>query len=211
MSGEITSLESRLRHLRCSLVHVDATLRLFAPDADPEEIRAKKPYRRTKLFGAGKLNRLILGALRRGERPMTTAEVVDSIVAELGYGEDAAAGMRNRVRASLQYLWRMSGTVVRQGSGRARRWGWRKGLDQTNQMNLIPTTGVHQRQAARDLEMIALLRAKIANWLGLNSRPTIKHSTKIVNETARERERLSRIVKDTNSLVEESRRALEQV
>ncbi len=69
LSG-ITSLESRLRHLRCSLVHVDATLRLFAPDADPEEIRAKKPYRRTKLFGAGKLNRLILGALRRVARQL---------------------------------------------------------------------------------------------------------------------------------------------
>ncbi len=115
LSGEITSLESRLRHLRCSLVHVDATLRMFAPDADPEEIRAKKPYRRTKLFGAGKLNRLILGALRRGERPMTTAEVVDSIVAELGYGEDAKAGMRNRVRANLQYLSRVRGRVVKVG------------------------------------------------------------------------------------------------
>jgi len=86
---------------------VDATLRLFAPDADPEEIRAKKPYRRTKLFGAGKLNRLILGALRRGEQPMTTAEVVGLIVADLGYGEDAKAGMRNRVRANLQYLSRV--------------------------------------------------------------------------------------------------------
>ncbi len=123
LSGEITSLESRLRHLRCSLVHVDATLRLFAPDADPEEIRAKKPYRRTKLFGAGKLNRLILGALRRGARPMTTAEVVDSIIAELGYGEDAKAGMRNRVRANLQYLSRVRGSVVKAGERAGATWG----------------------------------------------------------------------------------------
>jgi len=90
--------------------------------ADPEEIRAKKPYRRTKLFGAGKLNRLILGALRRGERPMTTAEVVDSIVAELGYGEDAKAGMRNRVRANLQYLSRVRGSVVKTGERAGATW-----------------------------------------------------------------------------------------
>ena len=32
MSGEITSIERRLRDLRASLVHVDATLRLFDPD-----------------------------------------------------------------------------------------------------------------------------------------------------------------------------------
>lgn len=89
----------------------------------PEEIRAKKPYRRTKLFGAGKLNRLILGALRRGERPMTTAEVVDSIVADLGYGEDAKAGMRNRVRANLQYLSRVRGSVTKMGERAGAKWG----------------------------------------------------------------------------------------
>ncbi|HZY23633.1 MAG TPA: hypothetical protein VFE80_14685, partial [Beijerinckiaceae bacterium] len=104
MSGEITSIERRLRDLRASLVHVDATLRLFDPDAEPTKIPGKRPYKRVKLFGAGKLNRLILGALRRGERAMTTAEVVASIVAELGYGPEAAKGMTNRVRANLRYL-----------------------------------------------------------------------------------------------------------
>jgi len=42
LSG-ITSLESRLRHLRCSLVHVDATLRLFAPDADRRRSGRRNP------------------------------------------------------------------------------------------------------------------------------------------------------------------------
>ncbi len=41
--------------------------------------------------------------------------MLDSIVAELGYGEDAKAGMRNRVRANLQYLSRVRGSVVKTG------------------------------------------------------------------------------------------------
>ena len=38
-------------------------------------IKAKRPYKRVKLFSAGQLGRLILGTLRKGARPMTTAEV----------------------------------------------------------------------------------------------------------------------------------------
>jgi hypothetical protein len=41
MAGEITSLQKRLRQLRESLVHVDATIRLFDPDGDPTKIPGK--------------------------------------------------------------------------------------------------------------------------------------------------------------------------
>jgi hypothetical protein len=122
MAGEIASLQKRLRQLQENMVHVDATLRLFDPDSDPTKRPGKRPYKRVKLFGAGKLNRLILGALRRGERPMTTGEVVASIVAELGYGPDAAKGMTNRVRANLQYLVRHRGLVSKEGERQSARW-----------------------------------------------------------------------------------------
>lgn len=122
MAGEITSLQKRLRQLRESLVHVDATIRLFDPDGDPTKIRGKRPYKRVKLFGAGKLNRLILAALRRGERPMITAEVVAAIVDELGYGPEAAKRMTNRVRANLQYLVRRRGFVTKEGERHGARW-----------------------------------------------------------------------------------------
>jgi hypothetical protein len=54
--------------------------------------------------------------LRHGKavaRASMTREIVASIVAEVGYGPDAAMGMRNSVRANLQYLVKQSGTVVR--------------------------------------------------------------------------------------------------
>lgn len=46
---------------------------------------------------------------------MTTAEVVASIVAELGYGPKAAKGMTNRVRANLRYLDTTRGLVTKEG------------------------------------------------------------------------------------------------
>jgi hypothetical protein len=122
IAGEITALDKRLAHLRDMLVHIDATLRLFDPDADPSRIAPKRPYRRVKLFGSGKLNRLVLSALRDGARPMTTGEVIAAIVAELGYGPDAAKAMSHRVRANLLYLSKGRGLVVKEGERQSARW-----------------------------------------------------------------------------------------
>lgn len=74
------------------------------------------------LFGAGKVNRFILDALRTVGQPVTTAEVVSALVAELGFGEDAAKGMRNRVRANLLYLSKARGLVVKVGERGAATW-----------------------------------------------------------------------------------------
>lgn len=121
LAGEITTTERHLRHLRETIVHVDATLRLFDPNGDPLKITGKRPYKRVKLFGSGKLNWLILEAMRKGDRPMSTAEVVASIVADLGYGDDAAKGMTNRVRANLTYLAK-AGRLMKEGERLKAAW-----------------------------------------------------------------------------------------
>ena len=122
IGGEITLTERKLRYLRESLKHIDGTLRLFDPDADPKDIAAKRPYKRVKLFGKGKLNNLILDALRVGARPMSLAEIVGAIIATLGYGEDASKGMTARVRANLLYLTAVRGLTVKTGDRVTARW-----------------------------------------------------------------------------------------
>lgn len=121
LAGEITTTERHLRHLRETIVHVDATLRLFDPNGDPLKIVGKRPYKRVKLFGAGKLNWLVLEAMRKGDRPMTTAEIIAAIVADLGYGDDAAKGMRNRVRGNLTYLAK-AGRIAKTGDRATTNW-----------------------------------------------------------------------------------------
>jgi hypothetical protein len=92
IDGEMRECERRLRYFRETLGHLDATLALFDPEGNPKAIRAKRPYKRVKLFGAGKLSRLILDALRKAERPLSAPEVTAAVVAELDYGPEAAPG-----------------------------------------------------------------------------------------------------------------------
>ncbi len=122
IGGEMRECERRLRYLRETLGHLDATLALFDPEGNPKAIRAKRPYKRVKLFGAGKLSRLILDALRKAERPLTTSEVIEAIVAELGYGDEAAKGMAGRVRAALRYLLAFKQSVIKEGERETARW-----------------------------------------------------------------------------------------
>jgi hypothetical protein len=122
LDGEIKECERKLRYLRAAIGHVDATLSLFDPNGNPKEIAAKRPYKRVKLFASGKLGRLVLDALRRGGRPMTTREIVASIVEKVGYGPDAAKGMSHRVRANLLYQTKIVGRVVKEGERETARW-----------------------------------------------------------------------------------------
>ena len=122
IDGELRQCERRLRHLREMLGHLDATLSLFDPDGNPKAIKANRPYKRVKLFGSGQLGRLILDALRKGARPMTTAEVIEAVVAGLGYDGDAAIGMKARVRGSLRYMEKVSRLVIKEGEHGAARW-----------------------------------------------------------------------------------------
>ena len=122
IDGEMRECERRLRYLREMIGHLDATLALFDPDGNPKAIKAKRPYKRVKLFGAGKLNRLILDALRKAERPLTTLEIVAAVVAELGFGVDAEKGMKSRVRSSLLYLSKVRGSVIKEGERETAVW-----------------------------------------------------------------------------------------
>ena len=122
IDGEMRECERRLRYLRETLGHLDATLALFDPEGNPKAIRAKRPYKRVKLFGSGKLSRLILDALRRAERPLATSEVIEAVVSELGYGDEAAKGMQDRVRAALRYLLAFKQSVVKEGERETARW-----------------------------------------------------------------------------------------
>ncbi len=121
IDGEMRECERKLRYLREALTHLDATLALFDPDGNPKAIRAKRPYKRVKLFGAGKLSRLILDALRTAERPLSAPEVTAAVVAELDYGPEASAGMATRVRATLSYLAKRGG-LVKEGQHRTALW-----------------------------------------------------------------------------------------
>jgi hypothetical protein len=121
IASEIVQTERHLRHLKESLVHVDACLLLLDPGANPEAIPTKRPVKRVKLFRQGELGRMILGVLRDGQGELSTAEIVTGVLAAGEHGEDARPAMAPRVRGNLAYLGRR-GLVLKSGNGKATRW-----------------------------------------------------------------------------------------
>ena len=108
-----------------AIVHFDASLALLDPTSNPVSVRPKRLYRRVKLFGGRKLTGLILDALRRAERPLTTQEVV----AAIADGNANAPNAREQIRMALRYLAKR-GAVAKEGERQTElglRYGTRPG------------------------------------------------------------------------------------
>lgn len=122
IASEIVELERKLRHLRESLVHVDATILLLNPDANPEAIRTKRPVRNVKLFRQGELGRMIVDALRRaGGGPLSTRDIATAVMDAGGHDESARRALGPRVRGNLSYLHREK-KVEKIGAGKVAAW-----------------------------------------------------------------------------------------
>jgi len=123
IASEIVQTERHLRHLRESLVHVDATLLLLDPEVKPETIPNKRLHpKRVKLFRQGELGRMIFDALRHGNQDgMSTQEIVTALLEAGGHDDTARGAVSGRVRGNLAYMERRE-KVVKVGSGRGAVW-----------------------------------------------------------------------------------------
>jgi hypothetical protein len=124
ISGEIVAAERRINDLRASLVHVDATLKLFAGrDINPEAILSRLPKAKPLLaqpMSRGDLTKAILDAVRRAGDSVTTNEVTEAVAVALDIAANDADRMRRlreRVESTL-YRQRNRGilTTVKDGS-----------------------------------------------------------------------------------------------
>jgi len=86
LAGIIAELERQLAQHRADLTHIDAALRLFGSPIDPESIRPKRRYRRTRYFGRNELSRLRLDVLREATgEPMLTDEIAGLVMIKKGF------------------------------------------------------------------------------------------------------------------------------
>lgn len=126
VSGIIADLEERTRQARADLVHIDATLRLFDPDTDPDQIAAKKPARRQRWFGNGEISRRIREALRDATEPVAAEAIVRAAMADKGLDPEDKAIRQELNRSFLWALHRLhvTGEVQKVGHGLGARWGF---------------------------------------------------------------------------------------
>ena len=67
---------------------------------------------------------MILKVLREANGPVSTADIVDGVLAAGGHGEGARPTMAPRVRGNLAYQERRE-TVFKSGNGKTVRWSLR--------------------------------------------------------------------------------------
>lgn len=84
MTGEIARCHARLQQLSDDLEHLDATLRLFAPDFVAESILPKVFTPPKSWSKRGEMSRAVLSILRVAKGPLSTREIAAMVVAQRG-------------------------------------------------------------------------------------------------------------------------------
>ena len=87
LAGMVNRLEQQLVQHRASLMHLDATMRLFDPDIRPEEIRPRQLRAHNDWFRPGECLRLIYDVLRDAAQPVTTRDLAGRIIAAKGIAD----------------------------------------------------------------------------------------------------------------------------
>ncbi|HME22828.1 MAG TPA: hypothetical protein VKI44_16080 [Acetobacteraceae bacterium] len=84
IAGMIARTQQQLGQFRADLVHLDATIRLFAPAMEPETIPAKRIRQSDPWFERGELSRRVLNALRRASVPIRAPDLVRAVMIDNG-------------------------------------------------------------------------------------------------------------------------------
>lgn len=83
LAGQIEDTQTRLRMLIIDLDNIDATIRIFDPDIDLAEIKAKPLPPRNHAF-KGEVSRIVFQVLRHAKAPMTAQEIAQHVMAGRG-------------------------------------------------------------------------------------------------------------------------------
>jgi hypothetical protein len=124
VAGRIDALERDLAQQRANLIHLDSVLRLFQPRRDPTEIRPKRSVHRNRYFATGELARLCREAFRDAPGPLTTADIVASVIAAKGFDagdRTLQTAIGELVKVTLAPMARR-GIVEKIGQRRDARW-----------------------------------------------------------------------------------------
>ena len=117
LAGLIDAKRGELNAILRDLDHIDAVIKLFAPEKVPELLPVKRRAS-DRTFARHELTRRIFNILREAERPMTAREITDRIIEDKGTDEPAAQLKARVVRA----LKRQEKVLKSRIEGRERVW-----------------------------------------------------------------------------------------
>jgi len=121
----ITEMERETETVRANLVHLDAVIRLFAPNVSPEQIppQTRRP-RQLAYFAHGEITRRALDMLRAGGT-VKAVDIAKQAMTDKGFSFEGDRRTRiefcRRITMQLTNMAR-KGTVEKIGVGRGSRW-----------------------------------------------------------------------------------------
>jgi hypothetical protein len=124
LSFQIEEIERQAEAARADLIHLDAVIRLFAPDIAPDALPERERHvRRLSYFAHGEITRRALDALRVGGT-VTALDIAKQAMADKGLSfEDRKVRTEFCRRISMQLnAMRRERKVERVGEGRGARW-----------------------------------------------------------------------------------------
>jgi hypothetical protein len=122
---EVADLERATEAKRQELIHIDAVIRLFAPELEPENIpeRHRKP-RRLAYFAHGEISRRCFDMLRSGQT-LAAIDLARQAMADKELNFDSERNLRiefaRRITSQLNAMAR-KGEIEKVGNGRGVRW-----------------------------------------------------------------------------------------
>lgn len=114
LAGLIDHHRKEIERIGADLEHLDAAIKLFAPEYDLRGIKRKQYRRYSRLFKKGECYRLSLDTLRQAGGKATTAAIAAKIVTEMGFPLDQQGTVCDSVNNSLRYAER-NGAISRAG------------------------------------------------------------------------------------------------
>lgn len=116
MAGLVEHHKKEMVRLVGVLGHLDATIKLFAPEIDLRTMRAKEHRQRSQHFRPGECQRLVLEIFRDAVGPISSRQIAEQIIARKRL-EPSAALFEQMQKTALAILHRLekADTVVLAG------------------------------------------------------------------------------------------------
>lgn len=125
MAGLIQHFQSEITRIAGDLRHLDATIKLFAPEIDLRSVRAKEHRERNHYFKQGECPRMVLDILRENQGVMTSRQIAEAMILRKGLESSVALIEQLQKNALLTVKKLESKGMLIQGAldGAARTWG----------------------------------------------------------------------------------------
>lgn len=123
LAGKIQQNKVEAESLQEGVHHVEAVIKMFAPDYNLQQIAPRRRLKQNAFFKRGTIFRRALDVLRARSEPMTVAQITEAVLVAAKITnptEQEEVDLRAAIRASLEH--NAGKLVQRVGEGMPRRW-----------------------------------------------------------------------------------------